>query len=735
MAGDHHPPLLTVVLTCPLTDPHNNPKPTSLSPPLTSPSSRDRRRDRRKSGSNRWLAQKIQTLTNIINPIPFVPKLLSNHHKHEHILKRLGLYNFSKVQLDRNINTDLLVQLIVSYNSKKKCSYVNGKRVKVNKVELAKALELPLPVVLKDGGVNVNDVCCYSDEEIGFIEDFVFNWVLLHEESWVMPVELVNGTRCVRDGCPEKLDAASLVWYKVEKELSQGVKLVDCYYASHLQRLIRVQYGEGFVDGGGEEQDGKVIVQENRGGVSLGCDGEMMVEKIEGRVDRENDLGERVLRSGESGDLGTKKEGKVSIVREDRVELNLGPHVEEIVDVREDGEMDGDSEGVENVKVDGGHEKKGHEEKVKVPMVQEDGIDLNLGRDVEKDDETMVDAEECEEVEVEVEKIEEQVNQENDLGECVLKRCRSNDLETKVEKVADEHEEKEEHEKEETVLIVQEEDVELTLGVDVEKVVDQDVRKYDETMVDVEEGKLVDEQIEQVEVEDDDEEEGGGDDGGRFVEGFDLEANDDTMDRDGLNDQIPYSSHGVSAIDLFGSRNGSFMSHGGPSFFSNSGKRVMELEEQTHHLDRNGKRLKAGETWDREQNDFGSCMVQAHQWVEKAKMIHNSTEEYYVNYKFHQDAAMNELQNRHLGMEMSIRSKNEELAKTNDELFRLERELYLMRDLVTGYRKALIDTRVKFSDYRKRVALQQKPLYKDAGPSGMVLSTRELEEKRGGKEH
>ncbi|KAJ0827034.1 hypothetical protein HanRHA438_Chr17g0821081 [Helianthus annuus] len=53
-----------------------------------------------------------------------------------------------------------------------------------------------------------------------------------------------------------------------------------------------------------------------------------------------------------------------------------------------------------------------------------------------------------------------------------------------------------------------------------------------------------------------------------------------------------------------------------------------------------------------------------------------------------------------------------------------------MGDLLAGYRKALNDTRFKFSEYRKRFALQEEPLYKDAGPGGLVLSTREIEKQR-----
>ncbi|KAI3818825.1 hypothetical protein L1987_12646 [Smallanthus sonchifolius] len=91
---------------------------------------------------------------------------------------------------------------------------------------------------------------------------------------------------------------------------------------------------------------------------------------------------------------------------------------------------------------------------------------------------------------------------------------------------------------------------------------------------------------------------------------------------------------------------------------------------------------------------------------------------------------MDDLQERLALMEMIIKSKDDELVKKHNEVYRLERELYLMEDLLAGYRKALNDTRYKFPEYRKCVAFQEEPLYKDAGHGGLVFSTRELEKRR-----
>ncbi|XP_076907221.1 uncharacterized protein LOC143563608 [Bidens hawaiensis] len=184
----------------------------------------------------------------------------------------------------------------------------------------------------------------------------------------------------------------------------------------------------------------------------------------------------------------------------------------------------------------------------------------------------------------------------------------------------------------------------------------------------------------------------------------------------------------MSSMDLFGSRDGSFMSHGGSSFYNNGGKRVMEPEEDIQM--QNSKRIKTEEMWDEKQNDIGFCFDQIQQLMQKAKMIHESKERSYENVQYSQQIAVDQLQERHQILEMIIKSRDEELAKKHNEVFRLERELYLMSDLLSGYRKALSDTRSKFSEYRKRAQLKEEPLYRDAGPGGLVLSVREIEKQR-----
>ncbi|XP_048434438.1 uncharacterized protein LOC125474554 [Pyrus x bretschneideri] len=211
---------------------------------------------RKKLGSKRKAAasgnskaqQKLQTQREILNPIPFVPAKNLDFEKHEKLLKRLNLWDFVHVEFDRNLRVDLLAELISSFNPTQRGSYVNGSKVKVNRADLARALKLPSKPVKKGGAVPVADGAeeppaeAASEESIAFIEELVSNWVLLHEDTWMMPSEVLNWTKAIKEGHFVKMDWAGLIWFMVEKELAQAPKLGDCYYASHLQCLIKSQH-------------------------------------------------------------------------------------------------------------------------------------------------------------------------------------------------------------------------------------------------------------------------------------------------------------------------------------------------------------------------------------------------------------------------------------------------------------------------------------------------------------
>ncbi|GAB4859616.1 hypothetical protein Ancab_011090 [Ancistrocladus abbreviatus] len=220
----------------------HNPATPGNPPPISS-----RRASKRKKGAIKGyhrkqaaIEKKLQVLLQNFNPIPFFPGKSLDFSKHEELLRRFGLWDFAHIDFDGELRVDLVAQLIASYNSQQRGSYVNECKIKVSRADLARALKLPGKKPVDFGGEGL------PDEFLSFIDEFVSNWMLLHEDTWMMPDEVLTWTRVFKEGHLEKVDWAGLMWFMVEKELAQGTQLVNCYYASHLQQLIKTQKEELF---------------------------------------------------------------------------------------------------------------------------------------------------------------------------------------------------------------------------------------------------------------------------------------------------------------------------------------------------------------------------------------------------------------------------------------------------------------------------------------------------------
>ncbi|KAL0290335.1 UNVERIFIED_CONTAM: hypothetical protein Sangu_2577700 [Sesamum angustifolium] len=202
----------------PIIDPHVSVPDVTLTSPTADPTAR-RVANKRKKGKGKGkgkgkpnikkqqaIEEKLQTLMTKLNPIPFIPHKLLDFAKHEKLLKKLGLWHFVHVDFDRNIRVDLIAQLVATYKPKLRSSYVNDFRIMVNRADLARAFKLPLK---KDkgnvGGAEVDLDCeALSDESIGFIVELVLDWMLLHEDMWMMPNEVMDWLKLIKDGHPEK---------------------------------------------------------------------------------------------------------------------------------------------------------------------------------------------------------------------------------------------------------------------------------------------------------------------------------------------------------------------------------------------------------------------------------------------------------------------------------------------------------------------------------------------------
>ncbi|KAE8694980.1 Sodium/calcium exchanger family protein / calcium-binding EF hand family protein isoform 1 [Hibiscus syriacus] len=129
-------------------------------------------------------------------------------------MKRLGLWDFVHLEFDRELRVDLIAQLIATYNSQYRGSYVNGWRIGVNRADLARALKLSVKKD-RDSTVDIEE----SKESVDFLEELVSNWVLLHEDTWMMPLEVLNWTKMIKEGHFEKKE--ELLLEKPEQELEE----------------------------------------------------------------------------------------------------------------------------------------------------------------------------------------------------------------------------------------------------------------------------------------------------------------------------------------------------------------------------------------------------------------------------------------------------------------------------------------------------------------------------------
>ncbi|XP_022774777.1 uncharacterized protein LOC111316855 [Durio zibethinus] len=569
--------------------------------------------------------KKLEILTETLRPIPFVPNKTLDFSSHEKLLKQLGLWDFVHLEFHGSVRADLIAQLIATYNQQSRCSYVNGCRIGVNRADLARALKLTVKKD-KDSIGEVEE----SKESIGFVEEFVSNWVLLHEDTWMTPVEVLNWTKIIKEGHFEKVDWAGLIWFMVEKELMAAPKLGNCYYASHMQCMIKYQKDELL------QEIPKIDVYDTK------------VEEEEHNIPGDFKMAADGIDEFHGG----------SQLEEHNIELSLG--------------------GQDN-------------------LMNKDDVE----KEAVGDDDVM----DCEESKGdEHQHVQWHLDGDNYMdvgGENFLRPCNFGDVggvEMEEEKKQEKGEQREEGESE--------------IGGE---------------MGEGEEAGEEEEQDEQHE------------------QGFPISPKGDNLE--GVHStnlleametaDLPFPA----GLHIRDSSSGKFLHSRGDaqtvpgvsSFLSNGNKREIDHENDLSHHSLNGsnKRLRTDGQWVDKSSDFDMCMEQMQHWIGKARMLYAAKEQAYGDSSMNQQMLLEELQRRDSIIEHLHKAKYDEQHKRQVEVYRLERELYLMENLLDGYRKALKETNRAFAEYRARCPLPDEPLYKDvSGSGGLVLSTMELEKQR-----
>ncbi|KAL3821431.1 hypothetical protein ACJIZ3_007336 [Penstemon smallii] len=686
--------------------------------------------------------KKLQSLLEKLNPIPFQPHKIFDFAKHENLLRKLGLWDFVNINFDKNLRKDLIAQLIVTYESR--YSYVNGFRIGVNRAELARAFKMPAKRGSTGGGVQMDLLLEeLSEDSIGFIEGFVSDWVLRHEDTWIMPKEVMDWLKVIKNGHPEKVDWAGLIWFMIEKELTKGDELEDCYYASHLQHLMREQHVFSR-----EEEEAKMV------------EVDLEAKEIEVEEEDVNDTEVNVNSAVEGrGDVFSREE-------ENLMEVDM-----EEKEVEEEDVNDGD------VNVNTVVEGRGEENDV----IESPSMKLTLGQNCEKEegvkDEDIMDVAKCKESDAE--QMGWLLDGKNVNGEHFMRPCSVENggglEETKVKEEYMEMEGNKEESREggvdlEAKEVEEEEDVnhrDVNANSDViecptiELTLEQDGEKEglkDEEIMDIEKCKESDEEQmkwllngenvkeehfmrscsvgnggglegtivkeEEMEMKENEEE-------SREGKKFHLFPNDDALDQgEGLTGNFleameenptAFTSHDEepSSMDI------NQMDTSIPSFFNQKGKRVIEHD----NLNGSNKSLRINSSWEEEHKpvDFETCLEDIQQKAERARILLEETDQALEQTNMNQQYLLSELQKRDNVIDHLHKARFEEIQKKDGEIYRYEHELYLMGSVLDGYRKALKDTQKAFNEYRERAKLLEKPAYKDAGPGGLMLSSGEIE--------
>lgn len=737
---------------------------------------------RRKPGElkrQKTIDKKVDNLLKSVNFVPFIPIKTLDFDKYEDLLKNLGLWDFVQLKFDDEIRADVIGQFIVSYDNVKRCCFVNGSRIYMSRRGFVTAFKLPVPkpknkkekvvgsameeaIDLDAEGERMSDDC------IKFLEDFVWNWVVLRGDDWAMPNEVKDWMGLIRDGYPERVDWGGLFCDMVEYELKQRDQLQKCYYASHLQYYIKSQrkevFGEEdkkFLANEGIKEEGKLLSEEDtrqaeveeikpqhkelveeevvKAVANKGID-EVKLLSIEDNKEVEEIKKDEDLLEGsykvdqkvaEDRDLVTEREHGVELV--DKVEE--GPNVAVVEKVKEDTDIEED-----NVVLEGPN--------IELALGQQDIVERDMISGV-----NMMDAEECKE--------KKQVGWclagSDHVGKAFLRPCILGE-----DRGLDGNDEgKQEVEqlqmKEEQQMVGQQhiqegeqmEDVEnIRRGEQLEEVEQlqgweevEDADNVDEVEVDELEVDDTDEQVEVEDEEDEDEEledvmehnipPNYGSPGAAGLPGDLLQAFETAQLPSNLQGQ---QIHENSSMELFASNAETNLMMGGPSMYGNGHKRAIDYDQDTSHLNES-KRIRTDVGWDQKTSDFGFCMGQAAQLMEKAKIMYAEKEQAYNNINMNQQFLLREVQDRDNYIESLQRSNHEVVQKKDAEIYRLERELGLLAELVTGYREALKENRRSFLEYRQRCQLPEEPIYRDAGPGGLVLSVTELEKQRQQQEH
>jgi hypothetical protein len=581
--------------------------------------------------------QKLSSLKDNLKLVPFSPlSSLPDISKHEALFRALGLWDFAHLNLEQDLRSDLIASLIAFYDQSGRKSLVNGVKMSVSKADLARALSLP---VKNKSNEELDHDLFKSDEAVSILSEFISNYMFFHlqkdDDACILPQEVAEATRLVKEGQPDKVYWAGLIWGFVEKELQDVPQSGICYYASHLQQLIKYQQPRLLEQVPVEDKAAPELVPE------IEASGDVTMEEAEDEEEGEEEEEEEEEEEDEDEDED-EDEGEGEGEGEDEKTKSL----DDLADVRADemvetglGSGPGLSLGFS------GEESSGFEAGQLNWVVPQEKGEAAFGHTLRP----------C---------------GSNGFGFESLSKPDMNDI-TEVDE-----------EEEQYMCSFQRMDSSTDLLQAMENV--NSVNLYNT--------------------------------------GSDL------------NNQEPNSG------DLL-SMNGE-AANTSSCFFTDTGKRTLaeidedrEDEEEDEEEEEGGFDVQAAkrvrtetDNWTYEQpSSFDACMA-------RAQALYNERSQAVISAQMQVQYLTTMIQEKDQVMHQLERSRFEDQQKYNAELSRYEQEMNIMAQLVSGYKRALKQTRHNFSEYRKKYpegVEREKPVYGDVpNGGGLVICTKELERQK-----
>ncbi|XP_026408302.1 uncharacterized protein LOC113303484 isoform X2 [Papaver somniferum] len=735
----------------------------------------------RKKSLNRnqqaMLIKKFEELRDNLHIIPFVPAKRLDFDKHEELLRKLQLWDFVHVQFDREVNSELLASLIVNYDRIARSSTVNTYKIMVNRADLARAVKLPVKKVTQSEEI---DIGVLSAESILFLQEFVSNWILLHEDMWVFTDEVLVWTRLIKEGKPQKVDWASVIWFMVEKELAKGAKLQMCYYASHLQCLIKSQRSDLFKE---EKRVETKVEKEVNVDVKVKSVQEVQVNDLEIEKDTELTLGKERNESKQQQEedlMDVEEEGKAPAhpsewpldEKKKMNGLSLRPcssnKLETFEEPLEVNEIDDDDKqqqvrdekdvmGVEEEGKAPAHpsewpldEKKKMNglslrpcssnklEKFEEPLEVNEIDDDNKQQQV-RDEEDVMGVEE--EGKAPAHPSEWPLDEKKKMNGLSLRPCSSNKLEKfeeplELNEIDDDEVDEEEEETEEEMYTGKE-------NRELERIPSDYLQPMEPTGMPSNPLRQPPEnnpiEVNEIDSDDDDDDDEVYEEEEETEEEMHMGKRNRELERlpsDYLQPMEPTGMPSNPLMQLPENNSIGDFSHSGPnndmsqmnirgsSMYPRKRALSFEDEMQNHLSTDQNKRMRNDGQWDHRGSGIDNFLEQMNSLQCNIRAMYAEKEAQAMEAERNQQALMGEVQCR----DRLIENLKEEVRKRDMAIYKLDHDMRLMGDLLEGYRKAMKDTRKAFSEYRQRHPEPEEPLYRDVpGSGGLVVSVMAFE--------